>query len=55
MLFKKRNEKANAKAIHIAKSLKIQPHEPKLVKEYAFLPTLHKPKEKPVGNTAYSQ
>jgi hypothetical protein len=24
------------KVIHIAKSLKSQPHEPKLVKEYAF-------------------
>jgi len=24
------------KAIHIAKSLKSQPHEPKLVKEYVF-------------------
>jgi len=24
------------KVIHIAKSLKTQPHEPKLVKEYAF-------------------
>lgn len=29
-------EKPNAKAIHIAKSLKNQPHKPKLVKEYDF-------------------
>ncbi len=27
------------KAIHIAKSLKTQPHEPKLVKEYVFANT----------------
>jgi hypothetical protein len=29
-------EKPNAQSIHIAKSLIIQPHNPKLVKEYDF-------------------
>ena len=38
--------KASPKAIHIAKSLKSQPHEPKLVKEYAFANAINRTENK---------
>jgi hypothetical protein len=38
------------KVIHIAKSLKNLPHEPKLVKEYAFANASKFAEIKPVGN-----
>jgi hypothetical protein len=45
----------NAKAIHIAKSLKSQPHESKLTKEYVFANATNRMKNiKRKHNTKYS-
>ncbi len=43
------------KAIHIVKSLKSQPHKPKLVNKYVFANATNRTEKQPVGNTVYSQ